>query len=496
MRRLLHLLYWQAQFDNRRPLLWLCGACYVLAAGPLILAACWLLQGRLGFRLTGLNYLSTLTTVNAVGAVTFVSYRASRTADERATGFLAIVQMTDLSPATLIAFRLLGSLAGLFPLWLLRFPFYLICNFLGGVRPIDFLMVETLLALVAITAAAIAILGAQVSRSSQAALFIISSAIILSQAVFYFPRLMMGLLRIGLGTLPPALEALNEQSLAFSQWSLAGRIWSPPLDVDELVHAAPGLAFHLVAAITVLFVAWRLAYANVLPAEVESRPGIRARPPRRVSGEALAWQAENIHLRSGRLRLASQTLSVALLLAMVAATFTVPPIAAGVLAMVIAGRAITVAASRGSVCVFNEIRDQTLSTLALLPREPLEFYTCWQRGAVRTSRVEYVTAAIGAPLIWWNMGDFAPGFLGILLALGLMAPFAFMNSLCRFEWRVAWLALWMFPLGMACVSAGFIVASFTTPWIGLLAFAMLAPLYQRLILRQIPHYFQRSVERL
>ena len=115
---------------------------------------------------------------------------------------------------------------------------------------------------------------------------------------------------------------------------------------------------------------------------------------------------------------------------------------------------------------------------------------------MRASRFEYVQAAIAIPLIAWNMGDATTGFLGFMLGMALGAPFGCLNALCRFEWAVLWLALWVFPLGFAIIGVSAYAGFLTNQAVGLATFAMLALVYHHLIVRQIPYYFQKAVERI
>ena len=59
-----------------------------------------------------------------------------------------------------------------------------------------------------------------------------------------------------------------------------------------------------------------------------------------------------------------------------------------------------------------------------------------------------------------------------------------------------WLALWMFPLGAVflaiSVFAGVLASN---AWIGLAVFSLFAVIFHALLVRQIPYYFQKVVER-
>jgi hypothetical protein len=494
MRRLLHLLYWQAQFDARRPLLWLCGVGYLMIAGPVTLGLLQLIRRKMNLPVTGDAYLSALTIYHAIGSTLLVTYLAARAADERNTGFLAILQMTDLPAVTLTLFRLLAGLVNLAPLWLMRLPVYVWCHYLGAVTFADFLAAEAIVALVTVVSLTVAMACSQLGRSSQVALTMISGVLMLSQAAFYLPRVFMGLVRMTFGPVQGVLAALNEQSLAFSRWSLASRVRYPPADSLEWWSFLPGIAVHVALAAVAFGVAWRLAFKNVLPDD--SPQSARSElPPRRVIGDAIAWQAVHLHHNRGRLRKTAVAFDLLLVASLVVAQFTLPPFGTGMLALAIAFRALTTAAMRAGVCVFYEIRDQTLSTLALLPRDAMEFFHSWRRGGALASKPEYLSAAVAAPLVWWNMGDVAAGFLGVMVGMLLAAPFGYLNSLCRFEWAVLKLALWVFPAGIACVILGFYLAAVFNPWLGLAVFSVVALLFHYAIVRQIPYYFQRAVER-
>ncbi|HVJ86387.1 MAG TPA: hypothetical protein VM452_12130, partial [Caulifigura sp.] len=390
MRRLLHLLYWQAQFDPRRPMLWLVGASYLVIAGPLTLGSFHLVSWRTGLPTSGSAYLSALSLLNSVAGMLFAMSQGSRAADERATGFLAAVQMTDLPGWTLTAFRGLGILVSGAPLWALRLPLYVWCYYLGGVRLSDFVAAECVAWVATAFAGGVAILCAQFGRSAQTAMMMIGGVLFASQAVFSLPRILMRLLRLAVGQGPSSLDGLNEWATAFSQWGLVGHVWNRPSVGSGLSAAMPALVLHLVVATAALVVSWRLAYFNVLPDDSPRGMMQRTGPPRRVSGDALAWQAVHLHHNRGKFRLAAIAFDLALLAALFISIFSLPPIGVGLLGLAIAFRGLTTAAMRAGVCVAYEIRDQTLSTLALLPREPLEFFRSWRRGGMRASRMEYI----------------------------------------------------------------------------------------------------------
>ena len=145
--------------------------------------------------------------------------------------------------------------------------------------------------------------------------------------------------------------------------------------------------------------------------------------------------------------------------------------------------------------MFYEIQDQTLSTLALLPREPLEFFYSWRSGGFRMSKIEYLSAAIATPVVFWNIGEAAPGLLAFMFAMFLSPPFGFLNSLCRFEWAVFYLSLWIFPLGFALIAISIYAGSLTSVWGGFVVFCLLSLVYHQIIVRQIPYYFLKAVER-
>lgn len=494
MRRLRHLLYWQAQFDSKRPLLWLCGAIYLFFAGPASFAVFSFIHWRGGFPVTGSTYLANLTIINAFASVLLISFLASRAADERRNGFLAILQMTDLHPAALTAFRFLGAMWSIAGLWVMRLPLYVWCYHMGSVRLGDFVSAEAILWLVTIVALAISTACSEVARSSQLALTMIGSVIVGTEAVFYFPRLFMGAVRLAFGPVGGILSDFNEWALVFSRWSLVGRVRYPPADADDWMSFLPSVGIHLAIAIAALVLTRRLSYSNVIPDD-NPREATVSRPPRRVAGDALAWQAVHVHISRQKFRKASLAFDAVLLACLVVGVFTLPPVGAGVLALGIAFRALATAAMRAGICMFYEIQDQTLSTLALLPREPLEFFYSWRSGGFRASKMEYLSAAIATPIVYWNMGDAASGLLGFMLAMALSAPFGFLNSLCRFEWAVFYLSLWIFPLGFGVLAISIYVGSLTSIWGGFAAFCVLSLVYHQIIVRQIPYYFQKAVER-
>jgi hypothetical protein len=494
MRRLRHLLYWQAQFDSKRPLLWLCGAIYLLFAGPASFAVFSFIHWRGGFPVTGSAYLANLTIINAFASLLLVSFLASRAADERRNGFLAILQMTDIHPAALTAFRFLGAMWTVAGLWVMRLPLDVWCYHMGSVRLMDFVSAEVILFFVTVVGLSISMACSQVARSSQLALTMIGSVLVGTEALFYFPRLFMGAVRLAFGPVAGILSDFNEWALVFSRWSLVGRVRYPPADADEWWSFLPGGAEHLVIALVALALTWRWTFSNVIPDD-HPREAAISRPPRRVVGDALAWQAIHVHISRQKFRRASLAFDLVLLACLVVGLFTLPPVGAGVLALGIAFRALATAAMRAGICMFYEIQDQTLSTLALLPRAPLEYFYSWRAGGFRASKIEYLSAAVATPIVWWNMGEAAPGLLGFMVAMALSPPFGFLNSLCRFEWAVFYLSLWIFPLGFAVLAISIYAGYLTSVWGGFTVFCLLALVYHQIIIRQLPYYFQKAVER-
>jgi len=496
MRRLLYLLYWQAQFDARRPLMWLTGAIYILLAGPILLAILAWSRGRMGLPVTGAADLTAIASLCALANVLLVTYQASRAADERATGFLAAVQMTDIRPLTLTTFRLGGMALGLVPLALMRLPLYVCCYYLGGVTVGDFATCEVVVWTMTAFAGATALVCSQVARSSQTALMLICSVLIGVEAAFFAPRLLMRGLRMALGPVPGPLGALNEWAIGFSHWALPVHLGFRPIDWSEWLLMVPALAVHAAATLVAAGVAWRLAFVNVIPDDSPRKGPTRGRPPRRVVGDALAWQVGAVHFPRSRLR---TNAGIAFMILQVAslslAQTSLPPIGTGLLALMISFRAMTSASMKAGVCLAYEIRDQTLATLALLPREPLDFFHSWRAGGNRISIPEFVVTAVAAPFIWWNMGPAAAGLLGVLFAVALGAPFGFLNGLCRFDWAVMTLALWIFPLGFAFLAISVFVGVVANIWIGLGLFCLLGVVYHAIILRRIPYYFLRTIER-
>lgn len=494
MRRLRHLLYWQAQFDSKRPLLWLCGAVYLFFAGPVSFAVFSLIRWRGGFPVTGSAYLANLTIINAFASLLLVSFLASRAADERRNGFLAIVQMTDIHPAALTAFRFLGAMWSVAALWVMRLPLYVWCYHMGSVRLAEFISAEAILLLVTIVGLSISMVCSQVARSSQLALTMIGSVLIGTEALFYFPRLFMGAVRLAFGPVGGILSDFNEWALVFSRWSLVGRVRYPPMDADDWLSFLPSVGIHLAIVLVALVLTRRLTFSNVIPDD-NPREATVSRPPRRVVGDALAWQAVHVHISRQKFRKASIAFDVLLLVCLFAGVLTLPPIGAGVLALGIAFRALATAAMRAGICMFYEIQDQTLSTLALLPRAPLDYFYSWRAGGIRASKIEYLSAAVAVPIVWLNMGDGAPGMLGFMVAMALSPPFGFLNSLCRFEWAVFYLSLWIFPLGFGFLALSLYAGYLTSIWGGFAAFCLLAVVYHNIIVLQIPYYFQKAVER-
>jgi hypothetical protein len=496
MHRLRRLLFWQAQFDARRPAVWLAGACYLLVAGPMLL---WMLSLAGGFRrapVSGGQYLTALTILHALVAVLVTTIRGARTADERATGFLALVQITDVPPFEWTCFRLLAALQAYLPLWFLRMPLYTVCLFMGRVEPVDFVMAELLLAVVFLLSATVSMCVSLRAQSTQIALMLAGGVVLGGQLLFYVPRLFLNSLRLAIGDFSGGLQTASEAALVFSQSSLIPHLWNRPSMSGSLFDAAPAMVMHLALSALFFLIAWLTAFSGV---DVEGggrgKPAA-FRPPRRVWDDALAWQSFYIHANGQRTIVQKLIVFGLFTLCAAAAGYVVPGFVMAMVA-VLTSLTLLIAAAHMGESVMRETRDQTLSTLALLPLDPMEIYHGWKRGVRRLTVVDHCFAAAMIPIAILLAGKALPAYLGLLLVLLLAPAFFFLNGIVRFEWAVFWLAAKVFPaMFIALFSSLYIALEWKHPWAGLALFATVALATHRYIVSQIPRQFLRQIEKI
>ncbi len=495
MRRLRQLLSWQAQFDAKRPYVWLAGAAFVLAVGLIVLPVLAFSRARMNVPITGGAFLTAIVVASGIWTCGWISQIGSRAADERTTGFLALVCMTDVGVVPWTLFRILALLIGFLPLWVLRWPFYVIAYHFGGVTLGDIATAEGLLAVVALFVIGVTLGVAPFVRSSQTAQTAIGGILIGSQALFYVPRVLTGALRLAFGAQSPLVASLSEAVLSFSQFGLAPHLVNRPRAAVDWAGVTPALWIHSLVALVGLALATWKTFHHVLPEDLPGRRAAARRVSRRVQGDAIEWQAMHVHHNIDSGRLWSTVFNLLLLVAIIVGMWTLPSFGAGFLAMAVSFRSLMAAAMRSAVCIGYEIRDQTLSTLALIPRDPLEIYRGWRRGGLWMSWQDYILAAVAAVVMVLSMGRPAAGFLGVMFGMLLAAPFGVLNALVRFEWAVFWLAAKMFPVGIGCVVASIWLGAAVDPWFGLALFVMLALPMHAWIASQIPFYFQRTIER-
>jgi hypothetical protein len=498
--RLTPLLTWQSRYDVRRATLFFVGAAYLLIAGPCLY---WLFNrtGAAGFPLiTGSQVFTALTFIHCILSPGFAWSRACRTVDDRRAGILAFLKIGDMSPRRWVAFRLLGLVQSFLPIWVLRFPLYVFAFHLGGLRVEKIIVAELFQWVSFLFAGSVSLAVARLYQTPQAARIVAMGVIVGFEFMLIAPlRVLRGLeawlgssFSAGLALWEPLAEGVSRVSLFSQNW------WPPIVSSDwPLSTASIGLHFTVGGAALMTLVAG--LYAGV---EEESPPSSAmrkarslSRPSRRAGRDALAWQAYAVHADGG------QTVRRKAIIYGMGALFLIglslsPNWALPTFATISALIALSAAAFRPGDCLARELKDGTLSTLALLPYEGREIFNAWRRGARRLAVPDLLWAALCFAVLAKDNPEAIPIWTGLYLTLLLATPFFFVNNLVQFDWKYL-------PLG--CLST-FVIVALTgacigvgveaNSYLGLALFTIFAAVVHAIFLRQIPRWFLKRLESL
>ena len=498
--RLSPLLVWQARYNVRRAPLFLVGAAYLLIAGP---CSYWLLH-RIGafapITVTGRQFFGALTLIHGFLGPCFAWSLASRTVEDRRAGILAFLKISDTPASRWIAFRLLALIQSFLPLWILRFPLYVIAFHLGGVPVAKIVVAELFQWISFLTAGSVTLAVARQYQTPQSARIIAMAITIAFELILIAPLRAFRGLEAWLGSWF-SLEFARWESIfeGLSRLSLFNQNWSPPTTPADWPLSAGSIALHLALSAAALMLLTTVLYSGVdedspPPDAIRKTPSL-SRPSRRVAADALAWQAYAVHA-DGR-----QTVRRKILIYLIGAIFLAalslsPNWTLPTFATVSALIALAAATFRPGECLARELKDGTLSTLALLPYDGSEIFNAWRRGTRRLAIPDFVWAALCFAVLALDNREAVPIWAGLYLSLLLATPFFFINNLMQFEWKYL-------PLG--CLSA-FVIVALTgacigvgvevNGYLGLALFTLFAAIVHMIFLAQIPRWFLKRLESL
>jgi len=438
LRHLGPLLYWQMRFDHRRVWTWLVGAAYLLIVGPILLRFLMMIRWVPGAPLNGKTLFIGLTAFHWFLSPIFAAIRGCRTTDDRVFGALALLKIADMPSGRWVAFRLLSVIVGFLPVWCLRLPFYVLAYHMGGLRIETILTAELLQWTCFLTVASASLFIARFFDTPQTARFIVFGLCLFFELMMMLPVRFLNGLALWLGPNPfPGYDAVELALMKLSRLSMLSQLWSPPVDADNWPLTLVAIAVHLAVASGALLLLRRAVFVGV---GVDDAVGSRAtereknftRPSRRCWDDALAWQAFQVHAGGSRTILA-KIIAYGLF-----AVFLVGVVSSQewlIALLVIAGMLSLAAANyKAQDCVTREIKGGTLSTLALLPYDGLEFYRGWARGARRLAIPDYLAAAFATLILLALFNNGTPVILSVLFAVLLCSPFLFINGLVGFDW--------------------------------------------------------------
>jgi hypothetical protein len=283
-----------------------------------------------------------------------------------------------------------------------------------------------------------------------------------------------------------------------SRLSMLSQLWSPPVDADDWPLALGAIAQHHGIALAALWLLRRGVFVGVGVVDaVGSRAAEKerslSRPSRRCWDDALAWQAFQIH-GGGRRTVTAKLIGYALFAVFLVAVVSTEEWLIALL--VIAGfLSLAVANYKAQDCVTREIKAGTLSTLALLPYDGLEFYRGWARGARRLAIPDYSTALIAAAILLGLANSGTPVIMCVLFAIFLCSPFLFINGLVGFDWAYlhvgCFAVIAMVGIPFVCIGLGM-----SSPAAGVGLFFVLALGTHAVFRAMIRGCFDRRVETL
>lgn len=507
--RIPSLLHWQLRFDSRRALPWLIAGCYLLLAGPALICLVQLLSSRPGGPRASQEMLVGLMVLHWLLAPGYAVFRAARTVEDRTSGVLALIKLSNVSPGAWVAFRLLSVITGYFQVWVVRLPLYALAIYLGGIRFETIVVAELFQWIAFLTVASIALLVARFYDTPQTAQFAIVGLVVLAELGLLLPiRIFLGFrLWLGQGGIFGS-ELLRSSLDVMSHLSLLPYAWDPPRVADQWLMAGVAIFVHLNVAGAALMALRRTVFFNIgvddsigSKAAAGRKQSAGTRESRRVWDDALAWLCFHVHGNGYRtIRIKA---IVYFLMSLLLAAIVVSPSGLLLTFMVISPPVVaSIASFKTGDCLVRELRGQTLASLALLPCDEMDLYRGWKRGAWRLAIPDllYVATALFLMLVTLEESTF-PHTGGIILtalcgAILIGSPFFFLNNLLSWDRRSVATGCLSTLLIVVIPGLPGIVAANGAPAVGVAVFVLLAITAHFIFEALIPGAFRRRMDKL
>lgn len=358
---------------------------------------------------------------------------AARLVDDRISETLQFMQLAGFSADAWIRFRLLLIATEYFSVWALRVPFYAFLLHGGGVTWPDLIWAELIHTVLALTVAQTGLLTAARAELSPQTLFGTAAVSFLNFILMTPAGVMMFITRVWSLRMPPFFNWAAETLRSLSMFSYS---FSPPVTAEGRIAAACGLLLHLVAGLIATLLLRRILYTEAEPGLAaakgsgELQPGAdhQRRPSRRVWSDPFFWHAAEYYFEQSperRSTVAFFSLSLPIALA-VAIRFDAAAFAAGIWAMA----ACVTTGMAPAWCAGRELKEKTLSSLAVLPCGGGAIYLGWKRAGDRYRLAAWLATCACLAVLAWRHPLLAVGWGAVVMASAWsFPPLAFIEAL-------------------------------------------------------------------
>ncbi len=320
--------------------------------------------------------------------VLLAHFQGSDWVGDSRSGTPELVAVSGISEGRWLLFQLARIWTNFLLVWSVRAPLVAFIGTLGGITSDQWLHKELLLLLLFACCSTLSLIGSHSAATRQKAWGRLLVMVFSIELIGSLPMLILSLWRTFLGTIPQSrwVQAIDSWP-PFGFFAASSAMFSGAADPWELRPTAA--VYALIALAGLLWLRPRV-FLRMEIAEVHSAGGLlrrmttgrmTERPSRRCWDDALAWQAFACHGAGfpGMMIKSAAYAGVAGLLAWIYVVghreF------AAVMAGAWACGALLHSVNKPADCLNREVRDKTLSTLALLPVEPMDFYYGWRRGS-------------------------------------------------------------------------------------------------------------------
>ena len=502
--RIRTLLSWQLRFQSRRMSTWMFGGGYVLVVLGLIAISPKQLPPGIAPAVVPFGIVKT---VHALAAFLFAMRGASQSLDDKLSGTLGFLKVSNLAPGSWVTFRFVAILLEFLPIWLLRLPVDTLIVSLGGVTLGEVVWLEAVSAVTFLTMSCLGLLIARFSTTGNAVFFGSLLVVGVLQLAFNLPLIAMAIWML-IENRPFSL-ANHAWAEFFSRLALPRYFWSMPGDSMQWWLAVASLALHLILGAVLLRMLVRTVYFEVgteiveeTTAQTKADRKSTTRSSRRVWDDALAWQAVYVHCpHSANARLGMTLFAAAAIAVLLGIADN--NVLRTLLIGVPSGMALAVLAFKSSDCLTREIKGKTLSTLAMLPLDGQEIYGGWARGSRIIARQAYGAIGLAMLVMQYLAPDKAPYWAIVLAGTLLLLPeAAFVSNLLarklsflEFDFQQMFLSLWFVFLVAVVLVISLPVAIGLNAWAGLVTFIVLALGVRWLMTVDLAGYFALRVER-